>query len=140
MPQLSTEARDFNWLVGNFAKHTPRVAHAMVVSAQGCRSRSPTVWTGRRPTSSPPSPPGWQPDSGWRPLHRRRAGQADGGRDGLEPAGGDGDQRRFLPLTVLAASACDVGVVAYETTVLGTRAGDVLTPSLRAELQAALLP
>jgi uncharacterized protein len=35
MPQLSTKARDFNWLVGNFAKHTPRVAHAMVVSADG---------------------------------------------------------------------------------------------------------
>lgn len=43
-------------------------------------------------------------------------------------------------LTVLAASACDVGVVAYEMTVLVTRAGDVLTPSLRAELQAALPP
>jgi predicted regulator of Ras-like GTPase activity (Roadblock/LC7/MglB family) len=35
MPQLSTEASDFNWLVGNLAKHTPRVAHAMVVSADG---------------------------------------------------------------------------------------------------------
>jgi uncharacterized protein len=43
-------------------------------------------------------------------------------------------------LTVLAASACDVGVVADEMTVLVTRAGDVLTPSLRAELQAALPP
>jgi predicted regulator of Ras-like GTPase activity (Roadblock/LC7/MglB family) len=43
-------------------------------------------------------------------------------------------------LTVLAASACDVGVVAYEMTVLVTRAGDVLTPGLRAELQAALPP
>lgn len=41
-------------------------------------------------------------------------------------------------LTVLAAASCDVGVVAYEMTVLVTRAGDVLTPSLRAELQAAL--
>jgi predicted regulator of Ras-like GTPase activity (Roadblock/LC7/MglB family) len=35
MPQLSTEARDLNWLVGNLAKHTPGVAHAMVVSADG---------------------------------------------------------------------------------------------------------
>jgi hypothetical protein len=43
-------------------------------------------------------------------------------------------------LTVLAASACDVGVVAYEMTMLVTRAGDVLTPGLRAELQAALPP
>jgi predicted regulator of Ras-like GTPase activity (Roadblock/LC7/MglB family) len=41
-------------------------------------------------------------------------------------------------LTVLAASACDVGVVGYEMALLVTRAGEVLTPGLRAELQAAL--
>jgi predicted regulator of Ras-like GTPase activity (Roadblock/LC7/MglB family) len=41
-------------------------------------------------------------------------------------------------LAVLAASSCNVGVVAYEMTVLVARAGDVLTPSLRAELQAIL--
>jgi hypothetical protein len=32
---------------------------------------------------------------------------------------------------VLAASSCDVGVVAYGMTVLVTRAGDVLTPASR---------
>jgi predicted regulator of Ras-like GTPase activity (Roadblock/LC7/MglB family) len=41
-------------------------------------------------------------------------------------------------LTALAASSCDVGVVAYQMAVLVTRAGDILTPSLRTELQAAL--
>ena len=41
-------------------------------------------------------------------------------------------------LTVLAASSCDVGMVAYEMTLLVSRSGDVLTPRLRAELQAAL--
>jgi hypothetical protein len=40
-------------------------------------------------------------------------------------------------LAVLAATACDVGVVGYEMAVLVTRVGEVLTPSLRAELQAA---
>ena len=35
MPQLSSQASDFNWLVGNFANRTPGVAHAMVVSADG---------------------------------------------------------------------------------------------------------
>jgi uncharacterized protein len=35
MPQLSAEARDLNWLIGNFAKRTPGIAHAMVVSADG---------------------------------------------------------------------------------------------------------
>jgi predicted regulator of Ras-like GTPase activity (Roadblock/LC7/MglB family) len=43
-------------------------------------------------------------------------------------------------LAVLASSSCDVGVVAYEMTVLVSRTGEVLTPSLRAELQAALPP
>jgi uncharacterized protein len=43
-------------------------------------------------------------------------------------------------LTVLAASACDVGMIAYEMTLLVSRSGDVLTPRLRAELQAALPP
>ena len=41
-------------------------------------------------------------------------------------------------LAVLAGSPCDVGVVAYEMTALVSRTGDVLTPRLRAELQAAL--
>jgi uncharacterized protein len=41
-------------------------------------------------------------------------------------------------LAVLAATSCNVGVVAYEMAVLVARAGDVLTPSLRAELQATL--
>jgi len=39
---------------------------------------------------------------------------------------------------VLAASSCDVGVVAYQMAMLVTRVGDVLTPSLRTKLQAAL--
>ena len=43
-------------------------------------------------------------------------------------------------LAVLAGASCDVGVVAYEMTVLVSRTGEVLTPSLRAELQAALPP
>jgi predicted regulator of Ras-like GTPase activity (Roadblock/LC7/MglB family) len=35
MPQLSADARDLNWLIANFAKRTPGVAYAMVVSADG---------------------------------------------------------------------------------------------------------
>src|SRR6266508_6016880 len=35
MPELSAEARNLNWLVQNFAKGTPGVAHAIVVSADG---------------------------------------------------------------------------------------------------------
>ena len=41
-------------------------------------------------------------------------------------------------LAVTAASDCDVGLVGYEMARLVERAGAILTPALRAELQAAL--
>jgi predicted regulator of Ras-like GTPase activity (Roadblock/LC7/MglB family) len=41
-------------------------------------------------------------------------------------------------LAVVAASDCDVGLVAYEMAVLVERASTLLTPTLRVELQAAL--
>ena len=140
MPQLSREASDFSWLVSNFANRTPGVAHAMVVSADGL----PVAVSER--------------------LDRPRADQLAAISSGLASLtlgasrcfeGGLVTQtvvemdRGFLfvmsisdgsCLTVLASSACNVGVVAYEMTVLVARAGDVLTPSLRAELQAILPP
>jgi uncharacterized protein len=138
MPQLSADARNLNWLVGNFAKATPGVAHALVVSADGL----PLAVSER--------------------LDRAQADQLAAIASGLASltagasrcfSGGLVKQtvvemdRGFMfvmsisdgsCLAVLAASSCNVGVVAYEMTVLVTRAGDVLTPSLRAELQAAL--
>jgi uncharacterized protein len=136
--QLSTEARNLNWLVANFAKATPGVAHAMVVSADGL----PVAVSER--------------------LDRPRADQLGAIASGLASLtlgasrlfeGGQVTQtvvemdRGFLfvmsisdgsLLAVLASSNCNVGVVAYEMTVLVARAGDVLTPSLRAELQTIL--
>ena len=41
-------------------------------------------------------------------------------------------------LAVVAGSDCDVGLVGYEMAVLVDKAGTVLTPELRAELQSAL--
>jgi len=41
-------------------------------------------------------------------------------------------------LAVLASTTCDIGLVGYEMALLVARTGDVLTPQLRAELQAAL--
>jgi predicted regulator of Ras-like GTPase activity (Roadblock/LC7/MglB family) len=41
-------------------------------------------------------------------------------------------------LAVVAAGDCDVGLVGYEMTVLVEKAGSVLSPELRAELQSAL--
>ena len=35
MTQLSREAQNLNWLVSNFSRSVPGVAHAIVVSADG---------------------------------------------------------------------------------------------------------
>jgi predicted regulator of Ras-like GTPase activity (Roadblock/LC7/MglB family) len=140
MSQLSSEAADFNWLVDNLAKRTPGVAHAMVVSADGL----PVAVSERldRPKADQLAAIA----SGLASLTQGGARCIDGGlvkqtvvemNRGLllVMAISDGSC-----LTVLVGSSCDVGVVAYEMTMLVSRAGDVLTPSLRAELQAALPP
>jgi uncharacterized protein len=140
MPQFSTEASDFNWLVGNFANRTPGVAHALVVSADGL----PVAVSQRldRPKADQLAAIA----SGLASLTQGGARCMEGGlvkqtvvemNRGLllVMAISDGSC-----LAVLAASSCDVGVVAYEMTVLVNRTGEVLTPSLRAELQAALPP
>jgi uncharacterized protein len=138
MPQLSAEARDLTWLIGKFAKTTPGVASAMVVSADGL----PVAVSDRldRPMADQLAAIA----SGVVSLSQGAARYFDAGlvkqtvvemQRGLllVTAISDGSS-----LTVLAASPCDVGVVAYQMAVLVTRVGEVLTPTLRAELQAAL--
>jgi uncharacterized protein len=138
MPQLSAEARDLNWLIGNFAKRTPGVAHAMVVSADGL----PIAVSERldRTKADQLAAIG----SGVASLSQGAARYFDAGlvRQTVVEM-----QRGLLFVTtisdgsclaVLAAASCDVGVVGYEMALLVTRVGEALTPTLRAELQAAL--
>ena len=138
MTQLSADARNLNWLVGNFARATPGVAHAMVVSADGL----PVAVSERldRPRADQLAAIA----SGLASLTVGASRCFGGGlvkQTVVEMEGGfmfvmsisDGSC-----LAVLAATTCNVGVVAYEMAVLVARAGDVLTPSLRAELQASL--
>ena len=140
MSQLSREAADFNWLVGNLANRTPGVAHAMVLSADGL----PVAVSDRldRPQADQLAAIA----SGLASLTQGGARCMDGG---LVKQTVDEMHRGLLLvmaisdgscLAVLAGSSCDVGVVVYEMTMLVSRAGDVLTPSLRVELQAALPP
>jgi uncharacterized protein len=138
MPPLSSEARDLNWLIGKFTRNTPGVAHAMVVSADGLAvAVSERLDRGQADQVAAIA-------SGLASLTQGAARCIDGGlvRQTVVEMGrgmllvmsiSDGSC-----LTVLAASPCDVGVVAYEMALLVARAGDVLTPTLRAELQAAL--
>jgi uncharacterized protein len=140
MPQLSPEASDFNWLVSNFANRTPGVAHAMVVSADGL----PVAVSDRldRPKADQLAAIA----SGLASLTQGGARAMDGGL--VKQTVVDMNLGMLLVmaisdgscLTVLAGSSCDVAMVAYEMTLLVSRTSDVLTPSLRAELQTALPP
>ena len=138
MATLSPDARNLNWLVANFAKATPGVAHAMVLSADGL----PVAVSERldRPRADQLAAIA----SGVASLTQGAARCFQGGlvkHTVVEMARGflfvmsisDGSC-----LSVLADSNCNVGVVAYEMAVLVARVGEVLTPSLRAELQAVL--
>jgi uncharacterized protein len=138
MTQLSREAQNLNWLVSNFAKSVPGAAHAIVLSADGL-----LMAVSER-------------------LDRARADQLAAVASGLASltqgasrifGGGTVTQtvvemeKGFLLvmavsdgscLAVLAAPSCDIGLIGYEMTLLVARCGEVLTPELRAELQAAL--
>jgi predicted regulator of Ras-like GTPase activity (Roadblock/LC7/MglB family) len=138
MRQLSSEASDFSWLVDNFANRTPGVAHALVVSADGL----PVVASERldRPKADQLAAIA----SGLASLTHGGARCMDGGL--VKQTVVEMDRGLLVVmaisdgscLVVLAGSSCNVGVVAYEMTVLVSRTGEVLTPSLRAELQGAL--
>jgi uncharacterized protein len=140
VPQLSSEASDVSWLVGNFAHRTPGVAHALVVSADGL----PVAVSQRldRPKADQLAAIA----SGLDSLTQGSARCIDGGLVNQTVVEMDRGLLVVMAisdgscLAVLAGSSCDVGVVAYEMTVLVTRTGDALTPALRAELQAALPP
>jgi predicted regulator of Ras-like GTPase activity (Roadblock/LC7/MglB family) len=138
MTQLSREAQNLNWLVSNFVKKVPGVIHTIVVSADGLLMALSED------------------------LDRATADQLSAVASGLSSltqgaaryfGGGSVNQtvvemeKGFLfvmsvsdgsVLAVLASLNCDIGLVGYEMALLVARAGDVLTPAIRAELQAAL--
>lgn len=135
-PQHSAQPGQFGWLVDSFVQRVPGVAHAVVVSADGLLLVS---------------------SSG---LPRDRADQLAAVTSGLVSltqgaarcfeAGGVVqtvvEMERGIVLTmaisdgsslaVLASPSCDIGLIGYEMTLLVDRAGKLLTPELRAQLQS----
>jgi predicted regulator of Ras-like GTPase activity (Roadblock/LC7/MglB family) len=127
----------FGWLITDFVRQVPGVAHAVVVSADGLLL------------------------AGSQGLPRDRAEQLSAVASGLISltqgaarcfeAGGVNQTvvemyRGYLflmsisdgsCLAVLAAPNCDIGLVAYEMTLLVERVGQQMTPELRAQLQGA---
>jgi predicted regulator of Ras-like GTPase activity (Roadblock/LC7/MglB family) len=138
MMQLSREAQNLNWLVSGFTSKVPGVAHSIVVSSDGLL----LAMSNR--------------------LDRAQADQLAAVASGLTSltlgasrvfGGGPVTQtvcemdKGFLlampisegsTLAVLASLDSDIGQVGYEMALLVSQVGAVLTPALRAELQAAL--
>ena len=138
MSTLSTEAQNLNWLVRNFVASVPGVHEAVVVSSDGL--------------------PMALSDGLDRDAADRFAAVASGliglayGAAGRFGGGAVNEvivemENAFLFVTgisdgsclaVVASADCDVGLVGYEMAVMVDKAGSVLTPELRAELQGAL--
>jgi len=137
MQNLSQAARDVNWLVTGFVEEVPGVAHAVVVSADGL----PMAFSRGFPQDRADQLAAIA--AGLISLTQGSARVFEGGevvqtlvemRHGLMLVMSISDGSC---LAVLAAPDCDMGLVAYQMTILVERAGQVLTPDVRAELSSA---
>lgn len=137
MKELSQAARDVNWLVSGFVEEVPGVAHAVVVSADGL----PMAFSRGFPKDRADQLAAVA--AGLISLVQGASRVFEGGRVAQTVV----EMQRGLMLVmsisdgsclaVLAAPECDMGLVAYQMTVLVERAGQVLTPAVRAELSSA---
>ena len=126
--------RDLSWLLTNFVERVPAVAHAIVVSSDGlplaCSEDFPTDRADQLSAIT----------SGLTSLTQGASRMFEGGavtqtvvemQRGLLIVVSIGDGST---LTVLAATDSDMGLVAYEMTMLADRAGRALTPKMRGAL------
>lgn len=138
MNELSAAARNLNWLVVNFVSKTPGVAHAVVISSDGIQLAS---------SAALPRDRGDQLASVASGLASLTQGTAQLFEAGKVTQTIVEMWRGFLfvmgvsdgsVLAVLASPNCDMKLVGYEMSLLVERTGNVLTPSVRAELQGTL--
>jgi uncharacterized protein len=123
--------QDLDWLVTSFVERVPGVAHAVVVSADGLALAASDGFPPERADQLAAV------TSGLTSLTQGAARLFEAGlvvQTVVEMQAGvlvvmaisNGSS-----LAVLAGSACDLGLVAYEMTLLAERAGRVLTPAAR---------
>nr|WP_196450992.1 MULTISPECIES: roadblock/LC7 domain-containing protein [Planomonospora] len=134
---MSHEARRFDWLITEFVRGTPGVAHAVVVSADGLRIASSEGFPDDRADQLAAVAAG---------LLSLTVGASRVFEGGAVTQTVVEMERGLLlvmaisdgsVLAVLASPECDMGLVAYQMTLLVDRAGQVLTPAIRAELQSS---
>jgi predicted regulator of Ras-like GTPase activity (Roadblock/LC7/MglB family) len=135
---LSTDANNLTWIVGDLVARVPAIQHAVVVSADGLLLVSSRGMDRARDEQL--SAVG----SAFASLARSSGRYFDGGevmQTIVQMARGflfvseisDGSS-----LVVLSSASSDIGLIGYEMALVVSRVGEVLTPTLRAELQAAI--
>jgi predicted regulator of Ras-like GTPase activity (Roadblock/LC7/MglB family) len=136
--EISAEAKTFNWLLGSFATRTAGVQEAIVVSSDGLlmaksskrdradSDRLAAVVSGMASLAAGASD--------WYRLGALNRVVVDMGDGYLVVT----SISRGSALGVIASKAANLGTVAYEMTLFGTRAGVSLTPGLIAELKSAV--
>ncbi|MFG2073517.1 MULTISPECIES: roadblock/LC7 domain-containing protein [Nonomuraea] len=136
MNDLSHAARGVDWLITDFVSTVPGVAHAVVVSSDGLPLAASAGFPADRADQLAAIA------SGLVSLTQGAARVFEGGAVNQTIV----EMQRGLMLimsisdgsclAVLAAPDCDMGLVAYQMTLMVDRAGQVLTPAVRAELRA----
>jgi uncharacterized protein len=136
--QPASDPDRFGWLLTNFVDRVAGVSHAVVVSSDGLLLTSSTGLPRDRADQLAAVA------SGMSSL-TRGAARVFGAGDVLQTVVemqlgcmllmsiADGSC-----LAVLASPDCDMGLVAYEMTLLVDRAGQLLTPELRSQLRTAV--
>lgn len=127
--------KHLSWLLTNLIERVPAIAHAIVVSTDGiplaCSQGFPADRADQLSAIT----------SGLTSLTQGASRMFEGGavtqtvvemQRGLLIVVSIGDGST---LAVLAARDCDMGLVAYEMTMLADRAGQALTPKMRGALQ-----
>jgi predicted regulator of Ras-like GTPase activity (Roadblock/LC7/MglB family) len=128
---LAGPDQDLNWLITNFAERVPEVAHAIVVSADGL----PVAFSKGFPADRAEQLAAVT--SGVTSLTEGAARMFEGGS--VTQTVVDMDRGLLIvmaisdgsSLAVLVGDDCDMGLVAYEMSLLVVRVGDALTPEVR---------
>jgi len=136
--ELSTEARNLNWLVSSFVERASGVKEAAVVSSDGLLV-AVSDGLGRAEADRLSAVA-----AGLMSIARGASGPIDGGRVNEVIIEYDWSLLFVMRvseasvLAVVASRPCDVGQIGYEMAVLVEKAEAALTPSLIDELKTAL--
>jgi uncharacterized protein len=137
---LSAEAKNLNWLIQSFAERVPGINEAVVVSSDGLPVAT-SAGLDRESADRFAAVASGLIGLAWGVAGRFGAGTVSNViiemEYGMLFVTGISDGSCLAAVTD-APDRCDPGLIGYEMAVLADKAGHVLTPEIRAELQSAL--